>query len=101
MTAEEMIGWQEFFRVEPWGGPVEDYRAAITASVVANVYRDKKKRDKPFGPEDFMPQHAPKEGEERKRKTPEEMLRAVEAITLAMGGKDLRPEWKKKLHRGD
>lgn len=60
-----------------------DRRAALICSVIANVNRNKKKRSKPYGVEDFMPR-------EKKKQTWQQQLKFVEGLTRALGGKDLR-----------
>src|SRR5690606_3853501 len=56
MSSAELTEWMAFFGLEPWGTEVEDWRAAMVASVIANVNRDPKKR-KPYEPKDFMPRY--------------------------------------------
>lgn len=60
-----------------------DYRIGIISSIVANIYRDKKKKPQPFKPKDFMPK-------EKQKQTPEQQLQLVEVLNLSFGGKDLR-----------
>ena len=55
MSSRELAEWMAFFELEPWGTEVEDWRAGLIASTVANAMRDKKSRRKPYEPEDFMP----------------------------------------------
>jgi len=57
-----------------------DYRAALVCSVVANVNRDRRKRAKPFGPRDFMP-------DRRGRKNKQSDWRNLKAqLKAAFGG---------------
>ncbi|MFD1556034.1 hypothetical protein ACFSHT_10415 [Paraburkholderia silviterrae] len=37
-----------FYELEPWGSHYDDLRAGTIASMIANVHRDTKVRDKPF-----------------------------------------------------
>lgn len=98
MPARAFLGWQKFYEVEPFGCGVDDYRAAITPSILAEIYRDKKKRARRFEVKDFMPERGTVKQGARRKKSPEEMLRAVEAMQLAFRGgrdRDIRPDWKK------
>lgn len=54
ISSRELSEWMAFFRLEPWGAVEEEYRAGLTASVVAETARDEKRRRKPFSPVDFM-----------------------------------------------
>lgn len=56
MSSRELSEWMAFFRLEPWGAEIEDWRFGMLASVIANANRDPKKRRKPYEPQDFMPQ---------------------------------------------
>lgn len=44
-----------FYELEPWGAEMEDWRAGLIASTVANANRDQKRRRRPYEPQDFMP----------------------------------------------
>lgn len=59
-----------------------DYRAAQICSVLAEIYRDRKKRVKPFSPQDFM---VPEEKEEMDNP---KMKRALERISQILGGEN-------------
>ena len=72
-----------YTRVEPWGEEREDWRAAMVASTIANVNRGKSQ--KPFKPEDFMPDVGGK-----RKKSADELLEVVEGLNAAFGGKDKR-----------
>lgn len=61
-----------------------DYRASIVCAVLANIYRDEKKRRKPFTPLDFMPSG---EKPRAKQQTPEQMFRMIKMLNAAYGGK--------------
>jgi len=78
MSSAELTEWMAFFSLEPWGTEVEDWRAAMVASVIANVNRDPKKR-KPYEPKDFMPRYEPQVQEQ----SWEEQARL---LALALGG---------------
>lgn len=53
--SRELSEWMAYYRLEPWGCEVEDLRAGIIASTIANANRDPKKQRKPFQPSDFIP----------------------------------------------
>ena len=66
IDSRELSEWRVFFDFEPWGAEVEDWRAGLIASTIANANRDPKKTRKPFAPKDFMPQYdQPKQVEEQ------------------------------------
>lgn len=55
MPYREYLDWLALWQIEPWGDARGDMQAAVVASLLANVHRDKKKRVKPFTPQDFIP----------------------------------------------
>lgn len=59
-----------------------DLRAGIIAATIAN-FSMSRKRGKVYKPKDFMPRT-------RQRKTWKQMLRMVELLNAAFGGKDMR-----------
>lgn len=65
IDSKELTEWMAFYQLEPWGADVDDWRAGMIASTVANVHRDPKKRREPFSPQDFMPQRAEVAQEQR------------------------------------
>lgn len=79
MSSAELTEWMAFFGLEPWGTEVEDWRAAMVASVIANVNRDPKKR-KSYEPKDFMPRY---EAPQVQEQSWEEQARL---LALAFGG---------------
>lgn len=56
------------------------HHAGLICSVLANIYRDPKKRKKPYTAQDFMPR------KEKPRQTAEEMMRNAKAIVKSLGG---------------
>lgn len=54
MSYSELIEWAEYYSIEPFGEWRADVRAALLASVQANMNRDEKKRPEPYGINDFM-----------------------------------------------
>lgn len=61
-----------------------DYRAALVASIIAEINRDERKRRKPFTPRDFMPQY-----NKPKRQSWKEQFEMVKALNRLLGGVDL------------
>jgi hypothetical protein len=62
-----------------------DWGAALVCSVIANVHRDPKKRQRPYAPDDFLPR--------RRRRgdlNSHEVTRRLEALTMMLGGDDRR-----------
>lgn len=76
ISSAELTEWQAFYRLEPWGTEIDDLRAGIVSSVVANVNRDPKKQRRPFKPQDFMPKWGG--ATEKREQSPEEMLRVLQ-----------------------
>ena len=60
------------------------YRAGIISSVIANCYRDSKKKPEPFEPEDFMPET--KKEKQKKEQTTEEQKEYVKILNSMFGG---------------
>ena len=54
MTHAEFIRWIAYSRMEPWGYDMDNWRAGLIASTMANVNRGRK--GKSYKPSDFMPQ---------------------------------------------
>ena len=79
MPSAELTEWMAFFSLEPWGTEVEDWRAALVASVIANVNRDPKK-GKVFQPTDFMPRY------ERPSVEEQSWEQQARLLALAFGG---------------
>ena len=62
LTEEEFWGLtlREFgLLIERYNAEVErqDFRVGLLCSVLANIYRDDKRRSEPFTPQDFMPDY--------------------------------------------
>ena len=73
IDSRELAEWAAYFELEPWGTEVEDWRAGLIASTVANVNRDPKKQKKPYEVSDFMPKRVP----EKKTQAPDEQARVM------------------------
>ncbi len=85
MPYSEFIEWIAYSRIEPFGDERADWRAALVASVDAEVNRGRTKRKKPFQPKDFLLSF-----EGPKRQTWQSQLQFVELLNSAFGGKDER-----------
>ena len=59
-----------------------DARAALVASVIANIARDRKKKRKPFDISDFMISTKKK----KRQQTMEEMIETVKFLNTVFGG---------------
>lgn len=59
VSSAEFTDWLAYAEVEPFGPVREDERAGVVASVIANVYRDRKRKPEPFVPGDFFASAAP------------------------------------------
>lgn len=79
VDSHEFAEWMAYDRLEPFGPKRDDMRSAIIASILANVYRDKKRKPSPFTVEDFMPDFDEEYMEEYVM-TPEETLERAKAI---------------------
>jgi hypothetical protein len=58
MSSAEFTDWIAYANLEPFGYDIENYRAGIIASTVANV-APRKRGSRPLKPDDFYPQRAP------------------------------------------
>lgn len=76
--------WQEYAILEPFGEERADLRAAIVATVIANVFRGKKQR--PFKLSDFMPKFGGAAAAERRQPTPQQLTAKVFWINRILGG---------------
>ena len=54
MRPSELGEWLALETVSPWSPWRGDWRAAQTAAILAEAYRDRKKRGDPFAVRDFM-----------------------------------------------
>lgn len=78
MSSAQFAEWMAYSALEPWGEERDDLRMAITASTIANGNRGK--NQKPFKPQDFMPNFEP-ETEEQARD------RLIAKALNALGGR--------------
>lgn len=79
MSHGQLLEWLAYFTVEPFGDARADWRAAMQASVVANVNRRQASRQ--FQPRDFMPRF----DQPNKAKSPEAMLEVMKMAMAASG----------------
>jgi len=100
-SALELVEWQEYARLEPFGEWRADARAGIIASAAANSGKmvtaalARKRSVKLTQPADFMPKFSiPPEAETDEERKPrwQDMLQIVEMLNAAFGGQDLRRE---------
>ena len=85
MPYAELVDWVAFSRIEPFGEERADWRAALVASVIAEVNRGRTKRKKPFQPKEFLLRF-----EGKKPQTWQTQLQFVEMLNAAFGGEDHR-----------
>ena len=52
MTWTQLREWMAFYELDPWGGPRGDLQAAIVASTMANLWRQK---GRAYRVADFLP----------------------------------------------
>lgn len=83
IDSRELTEWQVYFNLEPWGTEIEDWRAGMIASTIAEVNRDPKKQKKPFEPDDFMPK---RDAQPKTEQTAADMRRIAEMWHKALGG---------------
>ena len=56
-SAAEVMLYQCYYRIAPWGEDRADIRNALSMSQTANMHRDSSKYPQPFPYTDFMPFH--------------------------------------------
>lgn len=54
MSVEELLEWMAFYRIEPFGFEIENFRAGVVAATVVNC-TPRKRGAKPSVPSDFYP----------------------------------------------
>jgi len=65
-----------------------DFRAAIIASIIANVNRDPKKKPTPYKPQDFMPSRRNKT--QRKNISEDQKREHYRILNASMGGREIK-----------
>lgn len=95
MHPRELIQWQAFFEIHPFGYERFDILFAMLMSLIANTKRNVKKRKKPFEVADFLPKWRK---DDKPEQTPDQMLAFATMLTQAMaeahGAKPTTPEQK-------
>lgn len=78
VTSSELVEWQAFGRIEPFGGVADDYRAGIGAAMTYNANRG---RDtEPVRPLELFPWSEPEVEAPKPAETPEEVARQIRAL---------------------
>lgn len=54
MSWSQLVMWHAYYASDPFGEQRADARAALIASILANVNRDPKKHPRPYELKDFM-----------------------------------------------
>ena len=85
VSSAELTEWMAFYQLEPWGSEIDDLRAGIVASTIANANRDPKKQRKPFTAQDFMPKWG---SSEPARQSPEEHFRILQMWQAAFAARE-------------
>jgi hypothetical protein len=86
MTARQLLEWQTFAALEPFGEDREDARFGAVVQVVANANRNPKRKPRPFTLEDCTLSGGDALGASRRRRqTPQEM-KAVARMWADAGG---------------
>ncbi len=98
MTARELIEWEVYSSIEPFGSQLADLHNSLLCQVTANCFgalqattvslhsRKRGKKPKKYKMSDFALLGRPP----KKKQTTEHMLHIVEMLNAALGGKDLR-----------
>lgn len=82
MSTVEFERWQAYYELEPFGAWREDWRAALIASTMFNMWRGKNTAAAKIG--DFMPKFT------HEQQDVNQQLQIVEMLNAAFGGKDER-----------
>lgn len=72
--AEQLMEWQAYYAVEPWGEVPADRRNAAAMALLANIHR--KAGARAFSVDDFMPQDA-EQAKKRRSADLEQRLRSA------------------------
>ena len=67
MTPSELGEWVADYAISPWGDWRDDWRAAQSTAVLAEVNRNKEVRSQPFTVRDFMLEHIMDQQDAEKR----------------------------------
>lgn len=86
MSSREFSEWQAYAQVEPIGALRADLRNAMLMTLIANIYRDPKKRPEPFTPAEFLPFYEA-EAEEKRAPEPGQLWAKLKAWAMANRGR--------------
>jgi hypothetical protein len=79
VSASELTEWMAYFRLEPFGSSIDDYRSGLIASAVFNSQRGRGTES--VMPYDWFPwQEAKKREKELVGETPEEISQHLKAL---------------------
>lgn len=78
ITSSEIVEWQAFGRIEPFGGAAEDYRAGIGAAMTYNANRGKD--SDAVHPLELFPWSEPEVAAPKPVQSPEEIAREIRAL---------------------
>ena len=93
ISSYELTEWQVYDTLDPIGRERDDWRGALVASLLAEIYRDRKQRNKAYTIDDFMPKWGESENGDNRTVdewTEQEQVTWLEMLNAAYGGKDLR-----------
>jgi hypothetical protein len=90
VESAELSEWMAYDQLDPFGNYRGDLQSAIVASTIANVNLNRKKRKKPFSPDDFIPEFGKLIESDPEVARQNKMLAMVEMMNAALGGSDLR-----------
>lgn len=85
VDARELMEWEAYNRLEPFGSMVNRRGHALTATLLANAHKKKGARD--FTVRDFMPDFS---ADVPPRQSVGDQLKIVEALNVALKGRDFR-----------
>lgn len=83
ISEAELTEWMGFYLLEPWGCEVEDWRAAMVAATIRNVFRGPNTRA--VEPKDLMPRRGPLVIKEQTVEEQEAILRMFERLLGSSG----------------
>ena len=87
ISNKELMEWQAFEQLEPFGYEIEMLGHAQTACTISNRLRNPEEEPKKIW--DFMPK-LENDIEEKPEQTVEDTVTAVKLLNITFGGKDLR-----------
>lgn len=91
VSSREFAEYWALYQLDPWGPERDDLRAGIVASTVANVNRDRRKRPRPYTPQEFMPKLVEATADAEETVDPAEIARRVSEVMRGLGGRSPEP----------